>query len=81
MEVTGGSIRSDKSWWHLINYVWKRGKWVGADCCMDLDLIATDSDGELVSLKRLRCNQAAEMLGIWLAPDGNKQKVISVLKK
>ena len=81
MEVTGGSIRADKSWWYLIDYVWKRGKWVGNDSCMDMDLIATDSNGELVSLKRLRCDQAAEMLGIWLAPDGNKQKVIRVLKK
>ena len=65
----------------MVDYVWKRGKWVGNDSCMDMDLIATDSNGELVSLKRLRCDQAAEMLGIWLAPDGNKQKVIKVLKK
>ena len=48
---------------------------------MDMDLIASDSNEELVSLKRLRCDQAAEMLGIWLAPDGNKQKVVRVLKK
>ena len=81
MEVTGGAIRADKSWWYLIDYVWKRGKWVGTDSCLDVDLIAMDSENKMVSLKRLRCDQAAEMLGIWLAPDGNKKKIISVLKK
>ena len=34
----------------------------------------------MVSLNRLRCDEAAEMLGIWLAPDGNKNKILTVLK-
>ena len=25
MEVTGGAIRTDKSWWYLIDFVWKKG--------------------------------------------------------
>ena len=80
-KVTGGAIRADKSWWYLIDYVWKRGKWVGTDSCLDVDLIAMDSENKQVSLKRLRCDQAAEMLGIWLAPDGNRKKLIRVLKQ
>ena len=81
MKVTGGAIRSDKSWWYLVDFVWKHGKWVGSDAHTDLDLIATGSDGKRVSLQRLRCDEAAEMLGVWLAPNGNTNKMISVLKK
>ena len=80
MEVTGGVIRTDKSWWYLVDYVWKRGRWVATDALHDIDLVATGLDGNVVSLNRLRCDEAAEMLGIWLAPDGNKNKILSVLK-
>ena len=48
---------------------------------MDMDLVAENADGETVSLQRLRCNDAAEMLGIWLAPNGNPSKCVSVLKQ
>lgn len=80
VEVTGGTIRIDKSWWYLFNYVWQKGKWVCNDPHLDLDLVTKNLDGKLVSLNRLRSNVAAEMLGIWLAPDGNKNKIITHLK-
>ena len=56
MEVTGGAIRIDKSWWYLVEYVWKRGKWIASDCTGTMDLVAAGSDGEMVSLQRLRCD-------------------------
>ena len=31
VEVTRGVIRTDKSWWYLIDYVWKHGKWIAQD--------------------------------------------------
>ena len=80
MEVTGGVIRTDKSWWYLVDYVWKRGKWVAHDPDIGIDLVATNIDGERVSLKQLRCDKASEMLGIWLAPNGDKKKLIKELK-
>ena len=52
IEVTGGAIRTEKSWWYLVDYVWKRDKWVGTDSELGLDLIATGSDGKVVSLNR-----------------------------
>ena len=64
MEVTGGVIRTDKTWWYLIDYVWKHGKWIAQDPERDVDLIATDTKGDKVSLKRLGCDEALEMLGI-----------------
>ena len=47
---------------------------------IDLDLIATNVNGERVSLKKLRCDEASEMLGIWLAPSGSKERTIRVPK-
>ena len=67
MEVTGWAIMTDKVWWYLMDYVWKRGTWVGTDACSDLNLVATDSDEQEVSLRRLKYDNATEMLGVWLA--------------
>ena len=76
MSVTGGAISVDKSWWYLVEYIWKKGRWVANDAGLDLDLVATSTDGELVSLKRLYAHEASEMLGVWVAPDGNKNTLI-----
>ena len=73
MEVTGGDLSVDKSWWYLIEYIWKRGKWVADDAKKELDLIATDCSGNKVSLKRLHCTEASQILGVWLAPNVNKK--------
>ena len=45
MEVTGGALCPDKSWWYLVEYVWKQGKWVASDTGQDLNLQATGPDG------------------------------------
>jgi hypothetical protein len=81
VEVTGGTIRTDKSWWYLIEYVWYRGRWIAADARDDLDLTASTPTGEEVALKRLHANDAAELLGVWMAPSGNNSKLVKVLKK
>ena len=81
MEVTGGAIRTDKSWWYLIDYVWKRGKWVASDPDVNLDLVANDVNGTRVSLSRLRCDEAAQMLGVWIAPSEDNTKIVQSLKK
>ena len=49
MGVTGGVIHTDKSWWYLIDFVWKRGKWVVQDAAVDIDLVAKNKCGETVS--------------------------------
>ena len=81
MEVTGGALSVSKSWWYLIEYVWKRGKWEATDAENELDLVAKDTSGNIVSLKRLYCHESSKMLGVWIAPDGNQVKLIEDLKK
>ena len=76
MEVTGGALSVDKSWWYLVDFVWKRGKWIASDATTDIDLVATSSSGERVSLKRLQAHQASKMLGVWIAPDGNHKTIV-----
>ena len=64
----------------MINYVWKRGKWIAVDADNNLDLVAKSSSGELISLKRLHANESSKMLGIYVTPDGNKEELIKDLK-
>ena len=80
MEVTGGALRTDKSWYYLIEYVWKHGKWTASDPDIPIDLMATDMSGQRIALSHLRCNEAAEMLGVWMAPNGDRTKLISELR-
>ena len=72
MEVAGGVICTDKIWWYLIEYVYKRGKWVADNPEVDLDLVAKGVDGNIISLTKLRCDEAAEILVVWIVPSGDK---------
>ena len=65
----------------MIEYVWKLGKWKAVDSTLDLDLVVTTATGEVLSFKRLHSHEASKMLGIWIAPDGNKEKLITELRK
>ena len=58
----------------------EEGKRVATVPMIDINLIATDTKGYRVSLKQLRCNEASEMLGIWITPNGDKKKTIKELK-
>ncbi len=78
MEVTGGAINTGKSWWCLIDFLWKRSKWVAEDPEVGLDLVAFDSNGRRVSLTKLRCNKASEMLGVWITPNGDKKRQLII---
>ena len=74
MRVNGGVLAPDKSWWYLVEFVWSKGKWAYNDAGETLDLIAQDMHGKSLSLKYLLHNEAKEMLGVFLAPDGNNVK-------
>ncbi len=45
------------------------------------DLVACDSDGKEISLKRLMFSDAKKMLGVFLAPNGNKTEEIKYLRE
>ena len=64
MEVTGGDLGVEKSWWYLVDYVWSRDKWVAHDAEMGLDLVATNNLGHTVSLKLIRAKESSKILGV-----------------
>jgi hypothetical protein len=76
MEVTGGALASEKTYLYLVEFVWKRGKWVAADSPLEFELIAKTEDNNFVLLNRL----SSEMLGIWMAPNGSKTKMIQEMR-
>ena len=80
MEVTGGKIAASKSWWYLIDIVWKRGKWVAEDAEYDNPLTIPSPTGP-IELKHLSCDVASKMLGIQMAPKGSQEKMIKTLRK
>ena len=71
MEVTGGALCPEKSWWYLVDYAWHRRKCIAHDAGGGYDLIAAGPTGERVALSRLSCSDSSEMLGIWVAPNGD----------
>lgn len=82
VNVVGGAMdASDITWLYSIEFVWKRGKWCTSDPLPGYDLTAKDKSSNTVSLKRLAHVKAAEMLGIWMAPDGSQTKQFSVLRQ
>ena len=83
MEVTGGALNLDpsKSYWYLVEYVWKRGKWVARDADLGgFDLVARTADNEWVSMTRLSGDQESEMLGLFMSPSGNKTRMLEKLR-
>ena len=62
MEVTGGALRPDKSWWYSVKHQWERGKWKATDAGSDKELTATGPDGVTQNLKHLDVTESAEML-------------------
>ena len=80
LEVICGALRTEKSWYYLINYIWKQGKWIATDPDISIDLMAYDMNGKRIRLSHLRCDEAVKILGVWMDPDNNSKKVVSVLK-
>ena len=80
MEVNGGAIAPDKCWWYLADFVWKDGKWKMINSGESLTLKVRDKDRKLCDLQYLPISEAREMLGVYLAPDGNEVQEFNVLK-
>ena len=70
-----------KSWYWLIEYDWHKGTWQYKDNTRNENISTStlDMNGKEVNLSQLKCNEAKEMLGVWLAPDGNNKKQKQVM--
>ena len=79
MEVTGAAIATDKCWWYLVDFDWKSGKWRYSKSKSGLSLKVRDKQNTIHNLKQLEPSTAKEMVGVWLAPDGNQKEQIKAL--
>ena len=81
-QSTGGVIATDKSWWYSIHFDWKDGQWsYGSTYQLMIDsLKCNNKDGISQNLKFIPSDTAEEMLGVFLAPDGNNKEQVKQFK-
>jgi hypothetical protein len=80
MSATGGQAKPIKCWWYLINFLWKDGKWsYDTNTASPTQLTVKLPNGERAPLTQKGPAEASEVLGIWLAPDGNNTKAETIL--
>ena len=79
MEVNGAAIATDKCWWYLIDFKWKGGKWSYVSAGKNLELTVRDKDNKERNLEYMTHNEAKEMVGVHLAPDGNQTEQLKAL--
>ena len=82
-KCTGGALVPRKCWSWILKFDWKNDFWSYADTTTSSSSILTIKDpyGVTTKLSKLKANKAKEMLGVFLAPDGNNEAQINKLKQ
>jgi hypothetical protein len=83
IRATGGALVPSKSYWYLIDFVWKNGQWKYRSIkSMPGDISIRGVDGIRVTLERLEPSEARETLGVFIAMDGNwRAEIVALLEK
>ena len=79
MEVNGAAIAPEKCWWYLADFKWSKGRCRMIDAGKDTVLQVRDKNQKMQALTNLPLSEAKEMLGVFLAPDGNEKKAAEAL--
>ena len=79
-EVSGGCLVPEKSWYTLVDFEWTEGNWDYVSTFEDVSISLKNSEGEVVALKQLAADEAQNILGVWLAPDGNNRKQVEEMR-
>ena len=73
-KVTGGALVPSKCWSWIIAFEWEGDKWRYRDTSNpDFPMTIKNEKGESETIQSLPANEAKEMLGVLLAPDGNQE--------
>ena len=84
IRVTGGELAPHKSYWCLVEVIWKNGKWSYAtekDIPGDLWLGKATKEFPLTLVDRMEANEAKEALGTQVRPDGKLKDEMKYLTK
>ena len=72
LRTTGGALRVDKSFWYLIDFIWRNNEWQYASSeDSPGELSVRGVSGEREHLERVEPSEARETLGVYLSMDGN----------
>jgi hypothetical protein len=81
IDITGGQLEPSKTYWYLIKFIWKDGKWKYASKRdSKADLVMTNATQQQVQVERVEASEARRTLGVRLAPDGNNRAEFEYLK-
>ena len=68
-KATGQAINPKKSFWWLMYFQWKGGKWsIPKGGEFEPELYTKDKNGVEAKLERVECTEAKEILGTWACP-------------
>jgi len=65
----------------IVDFVWVNGTWKLSDKGEGLDLVAHDKDENELSLTYLMSSEAQQMLGVYLAPNGQLTTQLNYMLK
>lgn len=80
-KVTGGALVPAKCWSWVIGFDWNNGNWSYSSNLDKEKILVKDENGVEHEMQMLESNEAREMLGVSLAPDGNSEKQINDIKE
>jgi hypothetical protein len=82
IDTTGGQLEPSKTYWYLIHFIWRDGKWkyalTGESAA---NLWMTNATRQRVQVERVEVSEARRTLGVRLAPDGNNRVEAAYLKQ
>ena len=80
LKATGSALVPDKSFWYLINFKWKEGKWrYATEDETPAVLSVLDKDGVRHLLTHLSSLEAHRYLGVCSAPEVNNQAQVDFM--
>ena len=80
-KVTGGALEPKKCWWYLLNYEWHKGMWIYKGKRAEQKLVVRDAQENLQEILQMEAHESQEMLGVYLAPDGNQLQQLQEFEK
>ena len=78
--VTGGILAPLKCWWYLVTFKYKLGRWRAVTPTDNLPLWIHHRGREATEIQRLNTSVGMNMLGVYLAPDGNMDDHVKYLR-
>ena len=81
IEASRGCLVLEKSWWNLVDFTWNEGKWEYTSDMDDVGLYIKDVAGVNRKLVQLDSREAHNIIGVWLATDGNNTHQVQEMRK